>query len=250
MNNYNIPFCEIETLSEINFGKYHYNYKTVDFMFNYKENSEKLLIVFHGRVHSNEKYPVFYKYNFERENTSVLSLSDRLLKNNRKIHNTFFLSSLKYNYQDVYIDIINYVLNSINCEKNIFFGTCSGSFPALYYGIIFKKYIFIANGFIEINCVAENLMIDVYKKNNLYDELVKINIFDTLKISQPKQIYLYINKHDSMTFEMNKIFILFCKKNYPDIITPVIHDTIIDNKDGHDIHFPNGENFDTVFDKI
>ena len=248
-NSYGIPYIELDNFEDIKIGKYHYNYKTVDFMFNYKENSEKLLIVFHGRVYSTEKWPVFYKYNYEKYKVSVLSLCDRLLKDVREFHNTMFSSTNKNNYDIIYLEIIKNIINVTQTQKNIFFGSCSGTFPALYYGSLCNGIVLCSNGYVIFEQETYEIYKDkIYLKNS--EIMIHRNIFDTLKISQPYHIYLYVNKYDNVTFEMNKKLILFLKKNYPNILTTIIHGSLIENKDPHDIHFPEGENFDSVFDKI
>ena len=66
MNSYNIDYLKIENFENIKYGKFHYNYKTIDFMFNYKENSEKLLIIFHATIKITDKLPMFLKHNYEK----------------------------------------------------------------------------------------------------------------------------------------------------------------------------------------
>ena len=251
-NNYDMSFVDLGneiSSKNIKHGKYHYNYKTVDFMFNYKENTEKLLIIFHGRIYHTEQWPVFYKYNYEKDNISVLSICDKLLEINRELHNVLFLSTEKIDYRKIYQEIIKYFIDLVSCNKNIFYGSCSGTYTALYYASIFKQYFVGANGYVSISDdIYKSYDDKIYKKHGF--RTIYINTYEVIQKSQPKHIYLYINKYDTITYEMNKNFILFCKKYFPDIMTALIHDNKIDNKDPHDIHFPKNENFDTIIDKI
>jgi hypothetical protein len=248
-NNYNIPFIQLDNLDELKIGKYHYNYKTVDFMFNWKKNALKTLVVFHGRVHTYEKWPVFYKYNFEKDNINILSISDKLLKNARELHNTIYTNTQNNNYHEIYYEIISFILKITDTKKNIFYGSCSGAFPAIKYGSLFNGYVFCTNGYVFF----EKHTYDFYKNKLLKlsnEELIYDDIYDIVKNSNPKHIYLYYNKNDTTYFELNKNFIVFCKKNIPDKITYIIHDTHEEGKDAHDLHFPVGENFDSIIDKI
>ena len=248
-NNYNIPFIQLDKLADIKYGKYHYNYKTVDFMFNFKKNAKKTLIAFHGRVHSHESWPVFYKHNFEHNNFNVLSISDRLLEQTRELHNTMYLSVKKLNYHEIYFEIISIVLNLTKTEKNIFFGSCSGSFPAVRYGSLFNGYILCMNGYVFL---LKNYFDSYNKKISKFinDEFIYIDNFNVILKSPPKHIYLYINKNDTITFDLNKNFIVFCKKNLPDRITHKLHDTVIEGKDPHDVHFPEGDDFISAIERI
>lgn len=249
MNNYGIPYEQIDTFNNLKFGKYHYNYKTVDFMFNNKENSDILLIVFHGRVHTKEKWPVFYKHNYEKENVSVLSICDKLLETNRELHNVLYLSTNMIDYRNIYNDIIKEIIKCYNYKRKIFFGTCSGTYTALYYGCIFNGIVICANGYINIDVELfkkyDDKIYNNYKYNTLY-----IDNYEIISCNKPKHIYLFINKYDTITFEMNKKFIIYCKKNFPDIITATIHDNQIENKDPHDVFFPKNETFESIMNNI
>jgi hypothetical protein len=248
-NTYNIQFIELNELNNIKYGKYHYNYKTVDFMFNYKETAIKNLIVFHGRVFTNKSWPIFYKYNYEHPDYNVISISDKLLENARFLHNTMYLYGNKNNYHEIYYDIISFILNLTKNEKSIFFGSCSGAYPAVRYGSLFNGYILCFNGYVNL----EKHFFDTYNdkiKKIINDDYIYIDNTDIIIKNNPKHILLYINKNDTITFDLNKKFILFCKNHMPNNISYIIHDTIIENRDPHDIHFPIEENFDSILNKF
>jgi hypothetical protein len=252
-NSYRIPYQELENPSEIKIGKYHYNYKTVDFMFNYKENSEKLLIVFHATIRETDKLPMFLKHNYEKENHSVLAISDKLLEHNKKNRNTLcmrsagFMESTEYPLHNIYIEIIAECIKKANCEKNIFIGPCVGSKPALYFGAMFNGYIIIMNGWIYI---SRELILS-YEKNANFEinSRIEYDPEEMILKSKPNFIKIFLNKKDNLVFDMNIKFINFCKKNIPDKYELILFD-YIEDKDGHHTFFPEGETFDTVIDKI
>jgi hypothetical protein len=250
-NQYGILYEEINNdLGNIKSGKFHYNYKTVDFMFNWKESAKKTLVVFHSRVGGAEKIPIFYKYNYERDDTNVLAISDKLLESVRKLHNAMYFGTREIPFDQYYIEIINFCLKKTNTDKNIFFGSCSGAFPALYYGAIFHGIIVCPNGY----TILEESTYDAYKK-----KIKEISGFATIDSQNdkehvlkynPEHIYIYQNKNDKFVFNLNKEFITFCKKNIPDKITAIIHDNMIEGKDAHDVFYPEGESFESVIEKI
>jgi hypothetical protein len=251
-NQYNIEFIDLkDNFDNVKIGKYHYNYKTVDFMFNYKENAEKTLITFHARVRGTEKLPIFAKYNYENEKINVLSLDDKLLEFNRSLHNTLYYGTKEIPYDEYYIEIIEKIFNLVKTKKNIFFGSCSGSIPALYYGSIFNGIIVSGNGFVYPEKETITFHKNTVKKlSNLNFKFDYIDTKEQVIKYKPKHIYIYINKNDTFVFNQNKDFIIFCKKNIPDKITAIIHDTKIEGKDAHDIFYPEEETFESVIEKI
>lgn len=249
-NSYSIEYIDLgETFDNIQLGKHHYNYKTVDFMFNYKANAKKTIITFHARVSGNEKLPIFAKYNYEKENCNVLCMSDKLLESIRNLHNGMYFGTEEIEFDKIYIEIINYCLKKANTIKNIFFGSCSGAFPAVHYGSIFNETVLIANGY---PFIEESTSSSYEKKVKELSGLTKKYVDNKQHILEhnPKHIYLYINKNDTFVFNLNKEFILHCKKHIPDKITTIIHDTKIEGKDAHDVFYPEGETFESVVEKI
>jgi hypothetical protein len=247
-NSYNIPFYNINNdLNNIIIGKYHYNYLGIDFMLNYKEQSEKLLIVFHARVEANTKLPVFNKYNYEKENISVLSISDKLLEKYQHILSTCYCDSVNDKYHEKYFNIIKVTINKINAKKNIFVGSCSGGAIAIYFGLLFNEIILCTNSYIYYD-----KFIDCYHKNAKlnYNTFVFPNLENILKNNKPKHIYLYINKNDNYLYQQNIKFLKCCKEYIPNNITYEIHDTYENNLNCHLLYFPNNKSFDDIIQQI
>lgn len=249
-NVYGIPYIEFDNFDDIKFGKYHYNYKTIDFMLNYKENSEKLLIIFHGSIRKEDILPMFLKYNYEKDNISLLSISDKLLELNYKKSTMFtrsacFSETNKYNFHEIYIDVMNNIINIVKAKKNIFIGPCIGAKPAIYFGSIFKSNILILNGWIY---PTEEMKQNFEKSANLeQNSSINYDIEKKIIESPPNHIKIYINKQDKWVFDMNLQFINFCKKHIPDKIDVTVFDYNNPKKfDAHMTFFPEGENFDSV----
>jgi hypothetical protein len=250
-NAYDIPYQELANINDIILGKYHYNYKTVDFMFNWKENSEKLIILFHGSIRENDKLPMFLKHNYDEQKISLLTISDKLLEFNKKNMNTMFVRSAGFcetqelKIHDIYIRIIKKCIDLCNEKKIVFIGPCVGAKPAIYFGSMFNENIIVMNGCIYIS----NEMIYAFEKASGVNNIINYNIEEMIIKSKPKFIKIYINKKDNFTFGMNLKFINFCKKNIPDNFNVISFDRI-EKKDGHNTFFPEGESFDSIIKYI
>ena len=252
-NVYNLPFCQLDDLNNIIIGKYHYNYKTVDFMFNYKENTEKLLIIFHGSIKKEDILPLFLKHNYEKEKISILTISDKLLEYNVENRNTMcmcstgFMESTDYPLHNIYIEILKKCIEKTNCNKNIFIGPCVGSKPAIYFGSMFHATIIILNGYIYI----PQDMISAFEKCAKFNinSIIPYDVEKMATESSPKFIKIYLNKSDNLVFNMNKKFINFCRNNLQNKFETILFDHFGD-KDGHYTFFPEGENFDLIIEKI
>lgn len=253
-NSYGIPYVKLENLNDIQVGKFHYNYKTIDFMLNYKENSEKLLIIFHGSIRINDKLPMFLKHNYNKENISVLSISDKLLefsqnRTTKYTRSAYFAETTEYKFHKTYCEIIEKSINITNNKKNIFIGPCIGAKPAVYFGSKFKSQILLMNGWLYPTEEMKTNFETIAKIPQ--NSIINYNIEQKILESQPEFIHIYINKQDKMTFDMNLQFVIFCKKNTPDKFKLTVFDYYNPDKfDPHMTFFPEGENFDSVVAKI
>lgn len=261
-NCYGIPYIELSDLNDMKLGKFHYNYNEIDFMFNYKENSNRLVIFFHGTIRQTDKLPMFIKHNYDKENISVLTISDKILEyqsNNTNIFNRggMHADHPTKQFHNTYIKIIS-ECSKLSSTNMIFVGPCSGAKPALYFGSIFESIILILNGWIYmkdeifLHCFKTSSM-DKDINTTMINEIRKYNYDIEKKIleSSPKHIYIYCNKQDAMSFQFNNKFIKFCKNNIPDKYTPIIFDYHNKEKiDAHMTFFPEGESLDSVLQKL
>lgn len=205
MNSYNLKYMNINSLSEIkqNIPEcIHYQYNNIQFAFKHVENSNKIVIAFHGAAKPTTHLPIF---RFPHTQTSspytFLSIFDNLLDvyKKNKLLLAWFQDTKKYpNNNNLYSELIKYILDTFrnNNTKVIFYGTSGGGFPALKFSSIFKATCLISNiqvylhkyrYFIELN--------NILKKNN--DELIIEHIEDFFqKYGLPERIVYYSNTRD------------------------------------------------------
>jgi hypothetical protein len=249
-NVYGIPYKQIENIDEIIPGKYHYNYKTVDFMFNWKESSNRLVILWHGSIQEKDKLPMFLKHNYDDDEISLLTISDKLLEYNTKNRNSMcvrsagFCEAFNIKLHHIYIEIIKKCINLCQENKIIFLGPCIGASPAIYFGSLFNQNIILTNGWIYLS----NELIKAFERASGVDNIIYYNIEEMIEKSKPKHIKIYINKQDNLTLNMNLKFINFCKKTIPNDFEVITFDRI-EKIDGHNTFFPEGENFDSIIKK-
>jgi len=252
MNTYGLDFIELKNFDNIKYGKYHYNYKTVDFMLNWKENAQKTLIVFNARIGGAIQLPVFYKHDFENNDINVLCLSDKLLEYARNCHNTIYTGTTEIRFDAIYKEIIQNVLTIVNTGTNIFFGSCSGAHPAIRYGLLFEAFIVVTNGYVYIDeAIYNTYSTKLENQSNLvFINFTNIDTQKLIKIHKPKHLYIYINKNDTFVFNLNKEFFLECKKYFTDNISLIVHDTLEEGKDAHDIFYPKDQTFESIIKNI
>jgi hypothetical protein len=205
---YNIEYFELDdNLENIQIGKYHYSYKTIDFMCNCRENTKKLFVPFHSTVEKHMKFPMFYKHDFYLDNFSVLCISDKLLEENRDMMCCCYYGTTVKKYNEYYIEIILSISKLLNIDNhNIFlYGSCGAGYPALYYGSLLHSTIIVANPMIYIKgSVQYNFL---KKEGDFYD------INEIIINNKPNFIYIYSNTCDMLTINHVKKFDNFCKKN-------------------------------------
>lgn len=233
MNSYNIPYFELnDSLANIQEGKYHYNYKTIDFMFNYVQNSKKIIVFFHSIVNLNISLPVFYKHDFDMKNFSILSLSDKLLEKHRNLLCCMYYGTYENKYDEIYKDIINSILIMMNTKDIIFCGICGGGLPALYYGISFNGIILLCNPIIYIENTYQFKMLQKY---GIPWDIEKL-------ITDDCKIHIYLNTNDYFSKLHVDRFIGFFKN------TKI---TMVDHKnDPHFNYFPNGKTLIDIINDI
>jgi len=256
-NSYGIPYIELANLDDIRYGKFHYNYNEIDFMFNFKDNSDKLIIIFHGAIRVTDKLPMFLKHDYDKDNISALIISDKLLELSKTNIHMFsrsggFCETNTIKYHTIYKAIIQQCIDCVNKNNNhkiIFIGPCIGAKPALYFGSFFAGIVLILNGWIYLSDDVINFF---EKSANLeYGSIINYDIEQQLIKSPPKCIYIYINKSDNDLFAMTHKFIIFCKNNIPNNFSATIFDYYDKTKfNAHMTFFPEGETFDSIIQKI
>lgn len=245
MNSYGIEF--IGDINNLKIGKYHYQYDGIDFMFNYKKNAQKTLIIFHAKVDTNSPIPVFHKYDYENELVNVLSFSDKLLEKYQYLNSTCFMDLPNENYHEKYKFIINFILKKAQTLINIFYGSCSGALPALYFGCMFNEIILSTNAYIYYNDLERMHNKKAGFNTNLF---IYPDMEQVLLDYKPKHIYLYFNRNDKSTNSQNIKFVKYCNDIMPDKITYKSFGSDLNKLCCENFYFPEDESFDNIINTI
>jgi hypothetical protein len=193
---YKIKCKEINNLSEANgTDKVYYKYKIVNFLYKKKSDTNNLLITFHGFVNVKTPKPVFRNYKSENVSYNILAISDRFIEeySSQTLELSWYLSTERHNYNNLYIEIIDFFNNKY---KNVLFiGSSGGGFPALVYASYFKKHALISN--------SQLYLIKYFHFKNFYKVIegdIYLSECDieklTIKYGMPKIAYIYVNEND------------------------------------------------------
>jgi len=150
MTHYNLKLKYISDMNNIEHGgEYYYKYKGVQFYYKKNNDSDRLVVCFHGAMFGDPtsptgmvQLPIFrgvdWKYN-------VLCLSDRLLEDftNKKLEVGWFLSPKNSGYKQIYTEIISFILKFY--KNVIFHGSSAGGFPSLYFSCLFSQKALMLN---------------------------------------------------------------------------------------------------------
>jgi len=150
MSHYGFELKCVSTLEAVDgSGKHYHNYKGVHFYYRKNHESDRLIVTFNGAMYRDPSsptgmvlLPIFrghdWKYN-------VLCMSDKILEDfsDKKLELGWFLSPVGSNYQQIYTEIIGYVIQSH--ANVIFHGSSAGGFPALHYACLFKHKALVLN---------------------------------------------------------------------------------------------------------
>lgn len=175
-NSYNINFVNatnIEMFSKIKNA--HFLYKEVDFLFKYKENSERLIVFFHGAIKPEMKKPIFYKYSENFDNSSILCISDPILKFFKNLTIGYYLSTNIIDTKKIIFELVSYLKKTYKFNEIIFMGSSAGGNIAIFnalkmnaIGIILNSYIEIDKHYSFFKCIEKELK---KKKNDNFRQI-------------------------------------------------------------------------------
>jgi hypothetical protein len=150
MSHYGLKLKYISNLENIDSsGKHYHRYKGVQFYHKKNDDSDKLVVTFHGSMFKDASsptgmvlLPIFRGVDWTH---NVLCMADKLLEDfsNEKLQVAWFLSPHGSNYLQIYTEIIEHVMKSYN--NIIFHGSSAGGFPSLYFSCIFHQKALILN---------------------------------------------------------------------------------------------------------
>jgi predicted esterase YcpF (UPF0227 family) len=236
-----------------------YNYKEFNFLTKFRNRNTNLVIFFHGALPAIEdRICCFRGFNYEIENTDIISVSDLLISIYQNFQLSWFFSSAKHNITNIYIEVFDSLLNRKPYNKVIFTGTSGGGYPSLYFSSFYKKTALIANAQIypEHYWHYKELITKLTENNDklLYEnkEIEKI-----ILNQQPEKIYLYQNLKDHCLKYISNAyyspFVKFIKDNNLDHILHLNLFNGIDppaDKTHHNISFPKQETHLSILNKI
>lgn len=205
--------------------------------------------MFHGG-RCGKPIPIFRGFNYNIENTNVLSISDPTYKRYNKLNVAWYMNTKKYQtLRDDIEEIIRNVQNITSAKCILFVAQCSGSMIASYLGGRFKQSVLITNPHLILRSTdtkpyyhftdkvlrdghiinKENKRIEVwigYLAKNM-DGMLDMDELDTRKLLKkygfPKKYYIYAHK-DDYTAEWIKKIKEECDRNTQNCEI-ILHDT-------------------------
>jgi hypothetical protein len=244
MIHYNRLRKDISSFSDIDdTNNYYYKYKSIDFLYKKYDNSERLLICFHG-ARCKATLPIFRGYNW---NYNILSISDKVLELHEELELAWYLTP---DNQTIYKEIIAFFVEKYkNC---VFFGSSGGGYPALLYASIFHKKAFIQNSQLYIHKYH-------YRKNlcKIYSdiEMGDYDIEESIaKYGLPEKAYIYVNERDSDHYNNHflsfKTFILSNKFNAHFMFHSFVGEEPVPPQNHHHVQLPVGLSLHTIISDI
>ena len=222
-----------------------YVYNDINFLAKLKNNSNNLIFIFHGSVPIKDPNRITFRgYDFMVPDTDIISVSDSFIYFNDSCHISWYLSTMKYNFHDKYIEIFKYLINRKKYKNIIFTGTSAGGYPSIYFAAYFNKIALVSNPQLYLEMYGKNYdnFIQLINKNkdNLFYKDNNIELF--LKKMQPLKIILYNNIFDS-TYDRDIIpFIDYINKNKLEKLLELYifeGELLNSSQTHHNINFPN-----------
>lgn len=150
MSHYGLKLKYISNLENIDSsGKHYHRYKGVQFYHKKNDDSDKLVVTFHGSMFKDASsptgmvlLPIFRGVDWKH---NMLCMADKLLEDfsNEKLKFAWFLSPHGSNYMKIYSEIIAHVMQSY--KNVVFYGSSAGGIPALWYSCYFHQKALIHN---------------------------------------------------------------------------------------------------------
>ena len=238
----------IKNLDRIDFNSSNfYNYKELNFLCKMKKNNKKLAIIFHGAVPGNGTNRIIFRgFNYDFDDVNVICICDYLLNKYENFKVNWTLSTKKYNIENIYLEVFNYLINAHKYEKVIFTGTSAGGYSSIKFACHFKKIALISNSQLYLeNCGSYKLLLD---NLSLYNDAPIYNNKDIEKHilkSFPQNIIIYNNINDSTYKSQILPFMNFIKEKKLDYLVKLnvfeYINKILPPLTHHNVQFPNNE---------
>jgi hypothetical protein len=179
-----------------NSNSIYYTYKYCDFYYKKIDTTDKLVISFHGNIDKWVPVPVFRGYDYK---FNILCFFDMMCKANRENNISccsWFLSTEKICYKNVYIEIIQYFIKPALYTNVIFVASSAGCHIAFLYAIYFKKKAILMNAqfYIEKHYLFPHLLNETGLKK---EEFIDFEIEEFIKkYGMPEKTLIFINRYD------------------------------------------------------
>jgi hypothetical protein len=269
----------IDNLIDIDDNNYNfYNYHDLKFLSKLKSKNNNLAIIFHGSIPSNgipsnhitsNNIPItstdrvyFRGYDYEINNTDIICISDYLMSKYDEYEINWTLSTEKYDIEYIYEELFTYIINKKKYNSIIFCGTSAGGFPSLKFACKFNSTALISNSqiYLEKYTNIDNMKGFDYLKNMVNENNDKL-IYENKQIetiinnSKPKQVIIYNNKKDLITYKYHLLpFIEYIENNNLSNIFQInlfdFDGVVPKRKTQHSIQFPDSKNLGNVLQEL
>ena len=257
MAHYNFKLKYLSNLNDVDdSGKYYYKYKGMQFYYKKNNDSDKLVVAFHGSAykmagsHSGlTPLPIFRNYNLKY---NILCLSDRLLEDfsNQKLQIGWFLSPCNSNYKQIYTEIMDFFVK--RHSNTIFYASSAGGFPALYFSSVFSKKCLLLNSqfYIKNYTLFEQFKLRTDMEITDFDYFIPEDVIS--HSCHPSLAIIYCNLKDEHHYNVHFLpFKEFIEREKLEETFSFIEFTSEKtNVSHHSVIIPDGESLNTILDRL
>ena len=253
-NSYCYDQDSIESLDEVDLSTPKiYRYKNVYFLYKPAANPRNLLVSFNGALRKEMAGSIVFRgYNYSIQDTSILCISDALLVRHPSLLLSWYLDFSGTSFNDTYLHLVLFFINSLATRQLVFTGTSGGGFPAVRYASIFNGIALISNSQIYPEKYPYWKSLCAYATNASLS-IESYHLEALLSEKKPKSIICYQNTSDRHHYCKQFLpFLSFCMDSSIDIMPLSFneeHDSHI-NLAAHSIIFPAGKSHQLLLSEI
>jgi hypothetical protein len=236
-----------------------YTYKDVIFLSKVKNNSKNLIVFFHGSIPKIETSTIIFRgYNYNIFNSDSLCISDGLINKYKDLKIGWYLSTVKYPFENVYREIFEHFINSNKYQRVIFTGTSGGGFPSVYWASYFGKIALVSNAHFYIDNYLQNIIQKLGLNNynqilsKYFDELIYEDkmIEKIILTNKPEKIIIFNNINDKHYSDAEDFINFIYLSNLNNLIEINIFKDSIPTfgKTHHRVNFPNDLTYNKVIE--
>lgn len=253
INGYGFNQTEISSLSSLDANKMSvYKYKTAYFLYKPVLAARRLVVIFNGALRRTMAGTlVFRGYNYSFDNACILCIADSALIDHPRLLLSWYADFDGVKYNNVYQEIIEYILELIQPVSVLFTGTSGGGLPAIRYASSYNQIALISNS----QLFPEKYF--YYQDIAAYASSLGMSFASEMPslagdIGVPKEIVIYQNIHDAHHYRFHYLpFVEHCVDQNIPIATFAFCGTLQDScsKNGHSIQFPDSKTHKQVIDE-